>query len=398
MNQAIIGEMATFSFGKGCCVSGKWKLGSYVQSKRKRGKILNETETFPTGFEHLSRGGLHSIQIRTRKEKEMKRLFPVILSILFGCGSVHFGVLQAAEKYPVKPIECIVPIEAGSDGDVITRPVMQKVSQILGQPVMIVNKPGAGSSIGYRDLHKSKPDGYTIGWGSSTTITNKLQGISPLDYHDFTILGTFATYFPIIVAATKTQRPFKTIQEVISYAKQHPGELSMSTSAIGGAWWIAALSFLKGTGLEVNTIPQPGAGALVMAQVAGGHADLGVVALGSAKGMVEAGQVRFLATLGEKRAPAPYDQVPTVKELGYAVSWESTNFAMGPPKMPKDAVDILVKAIKQAVHEPDYIKFCTERNCRWEYIPPDKLVAEFDKRRAVVREIMAKAGILKESK
>ncbi len=212
------------------------------------------------------------------------------------------------------------------------------------------------------------------------------------------MLGTLATYFPIIVAATKTQRPFKTIQEVISYAKEHPGALSMSVAGIGQSWWVAAMSFLKGTGLEINTIPQAGAGAMVVAQVAGGHTDLGVTALGAAKSMIEGDQVRFLATLGEQRAAAPYDQIPTVKELGYAVSWESTNFMMGPPKMPKDVVDILVKAIEKAVKEPDYIKFCAERNARWGYIPPDKVVAEFDKRRAVVREIMAKAGILKESK
>jgi len=328
----------------------------------------------------------------------MKKLFPVILSVLFGFVLVHFGVSQAAEKFPVKPIECIVAVEAGADGDVITRPVMQKVSEILGQPVMIVNKPGAGSSIGYREVYRGKPDGYTIGWGSATIITNKLQGVSPIDYHDFTQLGTFATFFPIVVASTKTQRPFKTIQEAISYAKEHPGALSMSVAGVGQSWWVAAMSFLKGTGLEINTIPQPGTGAMVVAQVAGGHTDLGVPALGSAKSMIEGGQVRFLATLGEQRAPAPYDQVPTVKELGYPVSWESTNFFMGPPKMPKDVVDKLAKAIEKAVKEPEYVKFCGERNARWEYIPPDKVVAEFDKRRLVVREIMSKAGILKESK
>ena len=328
----------------------------------------------------------------------MRRLFPVILSILFYFGSVHFGVLPAAEKYPVKPIECIVAVEAGADGDVITRPPMQKVSEILGQPVMIVNKPGGGSSIGYRELYRAKPDGYTIGWGSATIITNKLQGVSPIDYHDFTMLGTLATYFPIVIASTKTPRPFKTIQEVISYAKQHPGELSMSTSGVGQSWWVAAMSFLKGTGLEINAIPQAGAGALVVAQVAGGHADIGVAALGSARNMIEGGQVRLLAVLGEQRAPAPFDQIPTVKELGYPVAWESTNFMMGPPKMPKGVVDILAKAIDKAVHEPDFIKFCSEINARWGYIPPDRVVAEFDKRRAVVREIMDKAGILKESK
>jgi len=328
----------------------------------------------------------------------MRRLLVVILNILFWLGSVHFGILQAAEKYPVKPIDFIVPMEAGSDGDVITRPVMQKVSEILGQPVMIVNKPGGGSSIGYRELYRAKPDGYTIGWGSATLISNKLQGISPIDYHDFTMLGTFATYFPVIVAATNTKRPFKTIQEVISFAKAHPGEVSVATGGIGQNWWVAAMSFLRGTGLEMNMIPQPGTGAMSMAQVAGGHTDLAVVGLGAAKSMVEGGQVRLLVSLGEERSPAPYDNIPTMKELGYEVSYESTNFAMGPPKLPKDVVDILVKAIKEAVHEPGYVKFCTERNARWEYIPPEKMVPLFDKRRIIVREILSKAGILKESK
>ena len=328
----------------------------------------------------------------------MRRFLSVILNILFCFGSVHLGILHAAEKYPVKPIDFIVPLEAGSDGDVITRPVMQKVSQILGQPVMIVNKPGAGSSIGYREIHRAKPDGYTIGWGSATLISNKLQGISPLDYHDFTMLGTFATYFPVMVAATNTKRPFKTIQEVIAYAKAHPGEVSLATGGIGQNWWVATMSFLKGTGLDINVIPQPGTGAMSMTQVAGGHTDLACVAMGAAKSMVEGGQVRLLVNLGEQRAPAPYDKIPTMKELGYDVSYESTNFAMGPPKMPKDVVEILVKAIKQAVNEPDYVKYCTERNARWEYIPPEKVVPLFDKRRVVVREIMSKAGILKEAK
>ncbi|HYB21256.1 MAG TPA: tripartite tricarboxylate transporter substrate-binding protein, partial [Thermodesulfobacteriota bacterium] len=96
----------------------------------------------------------------------MRRLLLVILNILFCFASAYWGISQAAEKYPVKPIDFIVPLEAGSDGDVISRPVMQKVSQILGQPVMIVNKPGAGSSLGYREVYRAKPDGYTIGWGS----------------------------------------------------------------------------------------------------------------------------------------------------------------------------------------------------------------------------------------
>jgi len=335
---------------------------------------------------------------REGKEKEMHKIGMILFSLPVFLSAVHFGILQAAEKYPVKPIECIIAVEPGADGDVITRPIAQNVSEMLGQPIVIVNKPGGGSSIGYREVHNAKPDGYTIGWGSATIITNKLQGISPYDYHDFTMLGAFATYFPIVIASVKGQQPFKTIQEAIAYAKAHPGDLSMAVSGVGQSWWVAAMSFVEGTGLKINMIPQAGAGALVVAQVAGGHTELGVAALGSAKSVIEGGQVRYLAALGEQRAPSPYGSLPTIRELGYDVSWESTNFLMGPPKMRKEHVEILVNAIKKAAYEPDFKKFCLERNARWEYLPPESVVPAFDKRRIAVREIMSKAGILKESK
>lgn len=328
----------------------------------------------------------------------MKRLSVAIAGAGLVSGLLGLGAAQGAEKYPTKPIMCIVGVEAGGDGDVLVRPIMERVSKMLGQPIVIVNKPGGGSSIAYREIYGARPDGYTIGWGSATIITNKLQGVSPLDYHDFTQLGAYATFFPIVIGSSKTKVQFNTIQDAITYAKANPGKLNMSTAGVGQSWWVAAMSFIGGTGINVNTIPQPGAGALVVAQVAGGHAELGVAAMGSAKSMIEGGQVRFLATLGEGRAPAPYDKIPTVKELGYDVSWESTNFVMGPPKMRKEVVAILVKAIEKAAKDPEFVKFANDRNTRWEYIPPGSVVPAFDKRRTTVRAIMSKAGILKEAK
>lgn len=328
----------------------------------------------------------------------MKRLLVAIVGVGLVTGLPVLQAVRAAEQYPAKPILCIVGVEAGADGDVLVRPIMERVSKMLGQPVVIVNKPGGGSSIAYREIYGAKPDGYTIGWGSATIITNKLQGISPIDYHNFTHLGAYATFFPIVIASSKSKVQLNTIQDAIAYAKSNPGKLTMSTAGIGQSWWVAAMSFIGGTGIQVNAIPQPGAGALTVAQVAGGHAELGVAALGSAKSMIDAGQIRFLATLGEGRAPAPYDKFPTVKELGYDVSWESTNFVMGPPRMPKPVVAVLVSAIEKAAKEPEYVKFAVDRNTRWEYIPPGEVNARFDKRRGAVRDIMAKAGILKEAK
>jgi tripartite-type tricarboxylate transporter receptor subunit TctC len=328
----------------------------------------------------------------------MKRLLIAVAAVWLCLGFSSLRVVQAADKYPVKPIVFIVPGEAGGDGDVLVRPVMERVSKILGQPIVIVNKPGGGATIGYREIHGAKPDGYTLGWGSATIITNKLQGVSPLDYHDFTQLGAYATFFPIVIGSTKSQVKFNTIQEAIAYAKANPGKINMSVAGVGQSWWVAAMAFLGGTNLNMTTIPQPGTGAMVVTAVAGGHAELGVAALASAKSMIESGQVKFLATLGDGRAPAPYDKIPTVRELGYDVSWESSNFVMGPPKLPKEIVAILTSAIEKAAKDPEFIKFVSERNARWEWIPAEQVVASYDKRRDTVREIMRKAGILKETK
>jgi len=322
-----------------------------------------------------------------------------ILILLALLGTVGWGSRSwAAEKYPAKPIFFIVAVEAGADGDVVSRKLVQKASAILGQPIVIVNKSGAGSSIGYREVHDAKPDGYTIGWASVTIITCKLQGILRYDYQDFTPLGTFATFLPIVVASTKTKRPFKTIQEVMSFAKEHPGEVRMATSGIGQSFWIAAMAFIEGTGLEFNVIPGAGGSGTTIAPVAGGHCDIGVPALGSAKGQIEAGNLRFLASLGTIRAPGEFSSFPTMTELGYDVVWESTNMIIGPPKLPRDIADRLAKVFETAAQDPEYVKFLAELNAVPTYLPPDKVNSYLDGRRAVVRKIMAKAGILKETK
>jgi len=305
------------------------------------------------------------------------------------------SVVRAAEQYPVKPITFIVPSEAGSDQDVLARPLSQKISAILGQPVVIVNKPGAGSSIGFREVYASKPDGYTIGAAASPIIINKLAGLMPYDYHDYTVMGKYAIIVPVIVSSTKTQRPFKNIEETISFAKSHPGDVSIATSNVGGGWWVATMAFQEATKIKFNIIPQAGTGALSTAQVAGGHTDLGVMALASAKSQAEAGNIRILAVIGPKRAPG-YENVPTLKEAGYDASIESPQIVIGPSKIAKDISDKLAKAIETVANEPGYQKFIIERGAIPLFQSPDKALQSLDEQRDIFRSVMGKAGILKE--
>jgi tripartite-type tricarboxylate transporter receptor subunit TctC len=321
----------------------------------------------------------------------VKPVYIVFTALVFFCS--FLARADAAENYPVKPVNFIVPIEAGADADVLARPLAIKVSTLLGKPLIVVNKPGAASAIGLREIYAAKPDGYTIGIGWAVLIINKLQGILPFDHNDVTVLGTYATYTPIIVVSSKTN--FKTIQEMMAFAKSHPGELSLATTAVGGSFWVAAEAFQAMSGLKFNIIPQPGGGAFSIAQAAGGHADLAVMAMGAAKPMIDAGNVRFVATFGSKRAPG-YENVPSLKDVGLNVNWESTQIVIGPPKMPRDVTEKLVKVFREGAADPEFHKFVTERNAVPFYLPPEKAVAFFNEQRGVCRAVMEKAGILKE--
>ena len=314
----------------------------------------------------------------------------VLLTVL--CGPPP---LRAAEPYPVKPINFVVPMEAGSDGDIVSRPLAEKASAILGKPVVIVNKPGGGSSIGYREVYSSKPDGHRIGMARITIVTNKVQGLMPLDHHDFTILGIFYRMYANIYGSTRTKHPFKTIQEVISYAKEHRGEVKLASSGIGASLWIGAITFIGGTGIDINVIPQPGSAAFAMAQLAGGHMDLAVTHMAAGKPQMDGGNVTFLAVIGDERDSA-YPNVPTLKDLGYNMSWESCGVVIGPPNMPIEVKEKLTKAFEKAANDPEYKKFLTDRFANPFYLTPDKALPYLDGKRNLVRDIMTKAGIIKE--
>jgi len=304
--------------------------------------------------------------------------------------------VQAADVYPSKPVVFIVPNEAGASADLLARPLMQKVSAILGQPVVVVNKPGGGSTIGYRELYGSKPDGYTIGQASGTIVTNKLQGLMPYDYHDFTMLGVYLNWLPAVVASTKTKRPFTAFSEVITYAKANPGQISVATGSVGQLWWVASVALEEYSGLKFNMIPQVSSSAATALQVAGGHTELGITDLGSTKSQIQGGLVRPLAVFGAQRIPGEFGNVPTLKEFGYDVVITSTHIVMGPPKMPKDITDKLVKAVETAAKDPDYLKFISQYYAAPFYLTPEQAIPWFDEQRKIMRDVMGKAGILKE--
>jgi tripartite-type tricarboxylate transporter receptor subunit TctC len=305
------------------------------------------------------------------------------------------STIWAADTYPSKPIIFLCPNEAGSSADMAARVLASKLQEQLGQPVVLTNKPGAGSSLGNRELHNAKPDGYTIGMSTATIVMNKLQGLLPYDHNDYTVLGAYLNWAPAIVASTKTKRPFNTMQEVIAAAKAKPGDIILSTGSVGQVWWVAAMDFLKKTGLKFNVVPQTSSSAVVVLQVAGGHADIGITDVTAAKSQIDAGNLKVLALLGANRLPN-YPNVPTMKELGYDCETLSTHLALAPPKLPKEIRDTLLKAFEKAANGLEYKDFLVKNNGVPSFMTPEATTKWMNDQREVYRELFREVGLLKE--
>lgn len=325
----------------------------------------------------------------------MKRVWLSMVVVAVVMGGPGMNQQVTASDYPNKPIKCIIPMEPGADGDINMRTIMQKASEILGQPIVIINKPGAGHTMGYREVHKAKPDGYTIGTCSATLIMAKLQGRYPYNQDDFSLLAFGYHALPIVLASTTSKNSFKTIDDIIAFAKSNPNQASMATTSAGGAYWVAAQMVESALKVDLNLIPQEGSAGFVVTAVAGGHADLGVTSFSSAKGQIEAGKIRFLAVAGPQRYPGKYNHVKTMKELGYDASLSSFASVLGPPKMPKEIVSTLSAALEKAIKDPEVEKTIIARNMIPEYMSPEAFLKFCNEQEGGYRAVLKKMGLLK---
>lgn len=284
----------------------------------------------------------------------------ILAAIVAGCGGKQAGEPSKAKvNYPTKPITCIFPSEAGSMVDTMSRPMLQIVEKKLGQPIMVVNKPGGGLIAGLREVVNAKPDGYTIGFGVGNLSYAKLLGVVPFNHEDFDVISV--AYYGVPIITVPANSKFNTVKDLVDYAKANPGKLRVTTSAKGGAWWVATRMFAQKTGININEISQAGGGGAIVTQVAGGHVDVGIHGVPEAKSQIEAGNLKPLAAFGEKRIPG-LEKVPTLKELGIDLAFLATNTAVMPKNMPPEIKEKLIAAFKEALADKQYQDFAAKNN------------------------------------
>ncbi len=247
-----------------------------------------------------------------RKQRTPYRIGRVVLAALLACAShAH------AQQFPEKPIRLVVPVAPGGSLNLYTRFIGQKLSEILGQPVIVDNRPGANGMIGADIVAKAAPDGYTLLMGATPTLA-----ISPTLYAGKMPYNPETDFAPITmvakapsVLAAHPAVPSKNLKELIAFAKANPGKLNYATSGTGSGNHLVGEMLKAAAAIDMVHVPYAGGGPGLIALLAR-EVDLMVTPPPILIPMAKAGRVRLLAVSSAKRSPAMPD-VPTVAEAGY---------------------------------------------------------------------------------
>src|SRR6185437_733482 len=276
-----------------------------------------------------------------------------------------------AQQYPNRPIRVVSPYPAGSASDTVTRVVLDQVSQLIGQPMVIEMKPGAGGATGFSTVARSDPDGYTLVTSSSSMATESVLH-SKLAYNpvnDFVPVVLLGTSPNILVASAKSG--FKTVADLVAAAKAKPGTLTFASAGIGSSH-MAAERFRLAAKIDVRHVPFKEGG---LVQVMAGNIDFYFIPLAAAAAALNSDKLAILAVSSPTRVPRLPD-VPSITEAGYpGAVFRFWNGISAPAKTPRAIVDKLHDVTQQALKDPAL----KEKLAKLGVEPAQLSVAEFDK-------------------
>ena len=307
-----------------------------------------------------------------RKPRQKWSQFGLWIGIFFGiliCGEAFYGLATAQEKYPSKPINLIVGYPAGGTTDLGARALALAAGKILGQPVVILNKPGGASSVAMASLKNEKSDGYTLGILSSGAVLSQHLRKVPYDSaKDFTPIMQYAVYLYGLVV--RADSPWKTFQEFINYAKANPGKIRYSTGGSGTPQHLVMERLALKEKIKWTHIPFQGNGPAVTALL-GAHVEASP-GTSEWKPHVEAGRLRLLAVFGENRM-TDFPNAPTLLELGYDIVAPSLICIVGPKGLSPQVIQTLHGAFKKAMEDPDFINVNKQGDMPLIYRGPEDL-------------------------
>ena len=296
-----------------------------------------------------------------------------VLAILCAAACAVFSPTALAQSWPTKPVRMIIPYPAGGATDILGRLVSQKLSPMIGQPVVVENRAGASGNVGFDYVAKSAPDGYTLLTGTANiTIAPAFSSTLP-----FNVLTDFAPISQIVSSQNflviRPTLAANNVKELIAYAKANPGKLTYGSSGIGTP--LLCIEILKNlAGIQILQVPYKG-DAPALTDLMGGQIDMYCSSITGQVGFVRSGKLKGLGVTSRRRAASMPD-VPTIEEAGVP-GYELSSWygILAPGGTPRPIVDQLNAAIVKIVAMPDVQKVMIEGGSDPQSSTPDELMA-----------------------
>lgn len=293
----------------------------------------------------------------------MKKLLFVLVGLLI------FPVSLQAADYPNKPIDVIVAYAAGGGTDVGARILAKAAQKFIPQPLVILNKPGAGGEIGFTALAQAKPDGYTIGFINPPTIVMlPFQRKVAYQMSDFKYIINIME--DIGCLTVRNESNYKSLEDLLKDARAKPGEITIGNAGAGSDAHMTALDFAKKAKISINPVPFKGASDARTALL-GGHVAAAVMKVGEAKPFVQSKQMRILAVASAERVK-DFSDVPTFKERGINTAMATTRAIAGPKGIPDHAVKYLHDRLKKTLEDPEFIELTQKTGVYVKYMTPEE--------------------------
>jgi tripartite-type tricarboxylate transporter receptor subunit TctC len=310
------------------------------------------------------------------------------------CALVSMSLTMAAgaqEAYPSRALRMIVPYGAGGASDVMARYLGQKLGEALGQPVVIENQPGAAGNAAYLTVAKAAPDGYTLGYVTSSLAINSVLrskvGYDPV--RDFAPVSAFVEVQNVLIVPASSA--LRSVADLVAFAKQKPGELNYVSLGTGSTPHLSAELMMAAAGIKAQQVPYKQT-TQAYTDLIEGRVQFWIASMPSTLPHVTSGKVRALAVASGKRSPA-YPDVPTLIEAGIPAESTFWQGVFAPGGTPKAVIDRLNAAVRQVIAQDDTRAFYAKLGAELGASSPEELAATLQQEIAKWSKIVKDIGI-----
>jgi tripartite-type tricarboxylate transporter receptor subunit TctC len=266
---------------------------------------------------------------------------------------------SAAQNYPSRPIQMVVPFVSGGGLDMNARSLAESMAENLGQPIAVINRVGAAGTIGLTAVASAQPDGYTLAFTPAVSLSSEPHRLKSIAYGLDSFRYVCQVFDNIVAIAVRDSSPYRSLEDILADARKNPDKVSYGTAGTGSIPHLGASDIE--TTVKVTMTHVPYNDATLMQDLIGGRLSFGIVLVSSITGQLKSGALRLIAVLSERRHPS-FAEVPTLKEAGVPVVQPSFGGVLAPAHTPDAVLDRLQAACRVGVASPGYQEWARNTN------------------------------------